>query len=802
MCKRKEIEDKLLPVVCKQGYLKWVKILIERREGTDSKFISSLLYIASRHGHLEVVKFIVTHGVDINSYENFETSFGVATRYGHLEIVEFLLEQNGIDVNMPKLGYGSPLLVACQFGHLKVVQLLLARGNTSICAFLRDLPNIYDWKVVPNSTPELRAQRKKNYVPVSKLQYMFQRWCHTNGHSHRWQLIEWQEACDAYKIEVKNLCLPWFPVPGEEAELIKRDYCFGILAPGQIGQPGANGTHRVALVDLEANGRGDTALIIASRHGQVEVVELLLERGFRREAANKYGMTALLLACQHGHNDVVQALLGHGGVDVNQTNNRGDTALLLASQHGHFGVVQALLGHGGVDVNQTNNRGDTALLIACQRLACQRTIKNRLDDVVQALLGHGGIDVNRANKVGETPLSLACENDRYFVVSILLKQVGIRVNHFAPSSSRWRTPLGICIEHGHYSLIVLLLQKYDVDVNLVAPKDGTTALHLACELGDCFVVGQLLTHDGVVVNSKNSSGTTALYLACKLGHSLVVQRLLTHDGVDVNSPDLAGRTPLYVACQNGHLEVVQLLLYFGLVNSPDLQGRTLLLSFFKRHMIPKHVDVNSPDIKGQTPFYVACQNGHLDVVQTLLGHGGVDVNSRTNGSFVVGISHSIQSTPLSIACYHGHLKVVKVLLAHGVDVNQSVSSDHKTALDVITHERRCANNNEIALTIVYLVFHGAKGVRGDIYELWKKSSVVVDGLLSFYDDARAINAFRLCLDRASAQKKEGKEGVPDHVLCAMSMNGMELVNHIESFLVPSSINARRTIVYFVRWKDI
>lgn len=133
--------------------------------------------------------------------------------------------------------------------------------------------------------------------------------------------------------------------------------------------------------------------------------------------------------------------------------------------------------------------------------------------------------------------------------------------------------------------------------------------------------------------------------------------------------------------------------------------------------------------------------------------------------------------------------LVKVFLAHGVDVNQSVSSEHKTALDVITPRLRCANNNEIALTIVYLVFHGAEGVREDIYELWKTSSVVVDGLLSFYDDAMAINAFRLCMIsmyRASS---------PDHVLGAMSM---DLVNHIESFLVPSSINARRTIMYFVR----
>ena len=273
------------------------------------------------------------------------------------------------------------------------------------------------------------------------------------------------------------------------------------------------------------------------------------------------------------------------------------------------------------------------------------------DFLVVRLLLEQGSNVNHANKIGETPLSLACENDMYTVVSILLEQVGIRVNQFASICGKWYTPLGICIEHGHYTLIELLLKKnknYDVDVNL-APKYGTTALCLACELGDSFVVGQLLTHDGV--------------------------------------------------------------------------------------------DVNSPDLQGRVPFHVACQNGHLEVV--------------------------------------------KVLLAHGVDVNQSVSSDHKTALDVITARLRCANNNEIALTIVYLVFHGAEGVREDIYESWKKSSVVVDGILSFYNDARAINAFRLCLYRACSR---------DHVLRTMSMNGMNVVNHIESFLVPSSINARRTII--------
>ncbi len=124
------------------------------------------------------------------------------------------------------------------------LQMIEMENNTQpICAFLRDLPNSSrtGWMVVPTTTPAQRAQRIKNYVPVSKIQYMFQRWCSTNGHRHTWDIILWQEACDMNNLWVRNKRLAWFPAADAEAEIIKRDYVFGILAPEQTGQPGAFG---------------------------------------------------------------------------------------------------------------------------------------------------------------------------------------------------------------------------------------------------------------------------------------------------------------------------------------------------------------------------------------------------------------------------------------------------------------------------------------------------------------------------------------------------------------------------------
>ena len=72
------------------------------------------------------------------------------------------------------------------------------------------------------------------------------------------------------------------------------------------------------------------------------------------------------------------------------------------------------------------------------------------------------------------------------------------------------------------------------------------------------------------------------------------------------------------------------------------------------------------------PLFVACQNGHTEMVGLLLACDGVDVNKAATDD---------GSTPLSRACQNGHTEVVGLLLAcDGVDVNKARTDDGATPL--------------------------------------------------------------------------------------------------------------------------
>ena len=83
--------------------------------------------------------------------------------------------------------------------------------------------------------------------------------------------------------------------------------------------------------------------------------------------------------------------------------------------------------------------------------------------------------------------------------------------------------------------------------------------------------------------------------------------LLSTDGILVNEATKNGATLLWIACSNGHLDVVRMLL------STD------------------GILVNEAMKDGQTPLSTACQNGHVDVVRLLLAVPGIDVEKGAPG---------------------------------------------------------------------------------------------------------------------------------------------------------------------------
>ncbi|MFS0558037.1 ankyrin repeat domain-containing protein [Brevibacillus sp. 179-C9.3 HS] len=83
------------------------------------------LHVASAHGHLEIVEYLINAGIDINAQGGtFSTnSLERAAAKGHLDIAQYLINHNvEIDTSEPER---NPLFAAIYGGHFEIVRLLV-----------------------------------------------------------------------------------------------------------------------------------------------------------------------------------------------------------------------------------------------------------------------------------------------------------------------------------------------------------------------------------------------------------------------------------------------------------------------------------------------------------------------------------------------------------------------------------------------------------------------------------------------------------------------------------------------------
>jgi ankyrin repeat protein len=173
-----------------------------------------------------------------------------------------------------------------------------------------------------------------------------------------------------------------------------------------------------------------------------------------------------------------------------------------------------------------------------------------------------------------------------------------------------------------------------------------------------------------------------VFKAAREGHEGEVARLLDADATLLEAMDLRGDRLLAVAAEHGHLGLVRLLLQRG----ADAAVRVRWASFnMQAFWASKGTQITG----GTTPLIIACDKGHMAVLQLLLEHRqgqGLeekdDVCERTALHFAAQSGHEEvtaylldngaqadsrddhSSTPLIIASKKGHLGVVRVLVQH------------------------------------------------------------------------------------------------------------------------------------------
>ncbi|MHA7841004.1 MAG: ankyrin repeat domain-containing protein, partial [Gammaproteobacteria bacterium] len=173
--------------------------------------------------------------------------------------------------------------------------------------------------------------------------------------------------------------------------------------------------------DIERCGQyGRTAFLLAAEKGQLEVLQLLQEKGADIHAVDKEGNNALHLASLFsGDVSTVSWLLGLEGCDIESRGQYGRTAFLLAAaQEGQLEVLKFLQGQGAA-IDAVDNNGDTALHLA--------SFLSGDVSMVSWLIHHGKLNINSCNKNQKTAFLLAAGQGHLEILKVL-KDAGANIH--------------------------------------------------------------------------------------------------------------------------------------------------------------------------------------------------------------------------------------------------------------------------------------------------------------------------------------------------------------------------------------
>jgi ankyrin repeat protein len=151
---------------------------------------------------------------------------------------------------------------------------------------------------------------------------------------------------------------------------------------------------------------GDTSLMLAAYHGNLECVKFLVSRGANVNAKSPGGWTALNDAVISRNLACVKFLVSQGA-DVNATATIADVSVLAQAIYTHKIDCVKYLVTKGADVNAKNRHGWTPLMVSAYlgRIDC-----------VKVFIANGA-EVNAKADNGETALSLAARHPQ--IVAIL-----------------------------------------------------------------------------------------------------------------------------------------------------------------------------------------------------------------------------------------------------------------------------------------------------------------------------------------------------------------------------------------------
>ena len=441
---------------------------------------------------------------------------------------------------------------------------------------------------------------------------------------------------------------------------------------------------------------GDTALHVAARVNEADLVSFLIIKGADTEVQNKEGDTALHVAIKNDAIDAAKVLaIVHG--DIFAKDSEENTALELALAKGEEWYDAMITSQTG-KIRDVDGESIVHYFVKTRdELAIDRCIQV-------------GVPLSVRDNYGFTPLDLAfksAENSASIRIAARLLLAGatpvrgdfayfedaVRTHNMILRFNDGQTPLHIATIDGHTGIVDYILKEHTAvriaDILSAQDISGATPLHEAVRYGRVDIA-RLLLASGANVNAMDSIGKTPILLIIPSAAQQNMYPLLLVHKANVNQKDMYGDTVLHVATMaNVPVNTLSLLVSNGAsVNERNKEGVTpLALAIETRH--PEQVkfysksgaDIYAEDMKGNTPLTKALESDSRKMLETLItGSNIAATDSSGNTALHIAIE---KDAPLDY---------IRYLVDAGSDVNARNKNGDSVLFVTVQKNRRDAGD--------------------------------------------------------------------------------------------------------------
>lgn len=665
--------------------------------------LSNPLESACRGGHLDVIKYLISEGFDVNSRSLLTSPFSNAILSGKIEVVKYLVSI-GVNIHTRDL-YGrlECLISSCVHGNDEMFdyfgslgQKLTSKddllpyflaasggGNLKLLKHLLDLNSFFGHEL-PFETMRSMLEHScaEGHIETSK--FLVFLGCQIQPGSF------FMDACHSGNVELVKFLDEIQDIEKQNASLLDLPFADAMSANNlemvqHLISIGCDSSLQRTFEKLSSEEEGiesqNSLMLDCNLKNVTEVLKYLisigsdsnLQRIFEKISFSKQGKFSLdflncfiSMGCHVNFDDVFSNFLN--GIEITKylvsiggnfrkPDRLGRTPIQIAAIQGDLESVEYLKSIGCILDVKTDFLVKSKFFKECETSDLR---------IISSLISLG-LDINSKNEDGDSGLTVHCkwtfDFNTDFVKYFLDRMKNNRENEEEQFKSFW-----FCCRDGKLELIKFFIEygKVKSEKDKLHPSFGMNALQIATQHNGYQTVEWLISI-GCDIYLENRNGIAPTEIACRSGNFQLIKLFLSIDSGKPSSRVLASLNRGIINHNSKFLFDLLCELRNGVDKDTNLKTTTPLhlyllenLLEIVKFLIRMNFDRNARDSEGRTVFFLACELGNVEALSFLLKN---DVNQT--------ITNNLNQTPMEIARQNGHFEIVALLEQQTIPVDDS-----------------------------------------------------------------------------------------------------------------------------------